>query len=159
MIVFNAPTISLINLIKVINKWKIVVVSNNKNVKINNYWKSLELTNNLVYLSLKDQNNLGYKITRYLELNSYSRKNIGYLFAIQHGAKEIYELDEDINITDINDFDIKSKNYNFFYGIRNDSKMINPYYFFSQRNIWPRGFRLKDIGEDYYNNFFIIFFT
>ena len=44
-------------------------------------------------------------------------------------------------------------NKNIFYGIRNDSKMINPYYHFGERNIWPRGFRIKDIGKDYNNKF------
>ena len=44
---------------------------------------------------------LRYKTVKYLNYNSYSRKNIGYLFAIEHGAKEIYEIDEDIIIPDL----------------------------------------------------------
>ena len=107
MTCFNSPTSNFKNLIKTIKNWKIVVISNSNNIRINNDWKSLNYSYNLIYLTLKDQINMGYKITKYLELNSYSRKNIGYLYAIQHGAKEIYEIDEDIIITDINDFNIK----------------------------------------------------
>ena len=152
MTAFNSPTSSFKKLIKTINNWKIIVISYSNNIKINNNWKLLNFTNNLIYLTLKDQISLGYEITKYLKINSYSRKNIGYIYAIQHGAKEIYEIDEDIFITDINDLNIKLNNKNIFYVIRNDSKMINPYNHFEQRNIWPRGFRIKDIGNDYYNN-------
>ena len=148
-----APTQSFINLLKTIENWIIVVISNTNNIKINNYWKSLNFINNLVYLTLKEQIKLGYEITKYLEFNSYSRKNIGYLYAIQHGAKEIYEIDENIIINNINDFDINLNNNYVFYGIRNDSKMINPYNHFGERNIWPRGYRIEDIGKDYNNKF------
>jgi len=156
MTVFNSPSSSFANLIKTIKNWKIVVVSNTKNIKNNNSWKSLLFTNNLIYLTLKKQLNLGYEITKYLELDTYSRKNIGYLYAIQHGAKEIYELDEDIIINDINDLNINLNKTIISYGITNFSKMINPYNHFGERCIWPRGFSIKDIGKDYNNKFFLL---
>jgi hypothetical protein len=34
--------------------------------------------------------------------------------------------------------------------------MINPYLHFGEKTIWPRGFRINDIGRDYNNNFFVI---
>ena len=153
MTAFNAPSSSLINLIKKLEYWKFVVISNTDNIKINNIWRLLQFSNNLIYLTLKEQINLGYEITKFIKLNSYSRKNIGYLYAIQHGAKEIYEIDEDIIINEISNI---SFNKNIFYGIRNDSKMINPYNHFGEKNIWPRGFSIKDIGKDYNNKFFIV---
>ena len=156
MSAFNSPTPSVVNLIKTIDNWKIVVVSNTKNIKINNSWKSLRFTKNLIYLTLKEQLNLGYKITKFLKLKAYSRKNIGYLYAIQHGAKEIYEFDEDIIINDINDLNINLNNRNISYGITNISKMINPYNYFGERSIWPRGFQLKEIEKNYNNKFFLI---
>ena len=136
MVAFNSPTSYFINLTKSINIWKIIVISNSNSTKINNDWKLLNYTYNLIYLSLKVQINLGYEITKYLEINSYSRKNIGYLYSIQHRTKEIYEIDEDIHITDIKDLNIELDNKKIFYAIRNDSKMINPYNYFEQRNIW-----------------------
>jgi hypothetical protein len=32
--------------------------------------------------------------------------------------------------------------------------MINPYIHFGDKNIWPRGFRLSDIGNQYNNKFY-----
>ena len=34
--------------------------------------------------------------------------------------------------------------------------MINPYILFGQPFIWPRGFKINDIGKDYNNKFFIL---
>ena len=88
MTVFNSPNISILNILnklKKLNTWKIVIISNNKS--IDHIWKNLRYNNELAYLSIKDQKYLGYNIIKYLNHNSYSRKNIGYLYAIQHRAK------------------------------------------------------------------------
>lgn len=106
-------------------------------ISINNIidkkWKKLNCSNKLVYLSLKEQIRLGYHISKYLSLNSYARKNIGYLYAIQHGAKEIFEIDEDITIIDLISFNFNLSNHNIYYAIRNDSRMINPYIHFGEK--------------------------
>lgn len=34
--------------------------------------------------------------------------------------------------------------------------MINPYFYFGEKNIWPRGFRIRDFGKDISNYFFIV---
>ena len=34
--------------------------------------------------------------------------------------------------------------------------MINPYSHFGEKSLWPRGFRINDIGKDYNNKYFII---
>ena len=139
----NPPNLSLFNLLKRLKDWKIVVISNKKN--IDKSWQLLNFSNKIIYLSLVKQANLGYNILKYLDSHSYSRKNIGYLYAIQHGAKEIFEIDENIIISDINDLNINYKKDWICYGIRKDSSMINPYFHFkkSNLNIWPRGFRLS----------------
>ena len=50
----------------------------------------------MVFLSLEKQKSLGYRTVEILPFNTYSRKTIaGYLYAIQHGAKIIYETDDD----------------------------------------------------------------
>ena len=116
----NPPNPSIFHLLNILNNWKILVVSNNK--EIDKDWKS---SNKIIYLSLDKQNNLGYKILKFLNFDSPSeRKNIGYLYAIQHGAKEIFEIDENITIPNINDLNIDYRNNNICFGIRNDSSMI-----------------------------------
>ncbi|VDO17806.1 unnamed protein product [Haemonchus placei] len=47
------------------------------------------------FLSLDVQTKLGFRITTLLPENSYTRKNVGYLYAIQMGAKWIYDTDDD----------------------------------------------------------------
>ena len=148
---YNPPFQSLFNLLTILEDWKIVVISINN--KIDKKWKELDYSNKLVYISLKEQMKLGYHISKYLYLNSYARKNIGYLYAIQHGAKEIFEIDEDIVISDLNSFNFNISIYNVYFATRNDSRMINPYIHFGERNIWPRGFRLNDIGHQHHNKF------
>ena len=149
---FNPPFPSLINLLNIIEDWKIVAISNNNKIDIK--WKELNNSNKIIYLTLKEQMKLGYSILKFLSFNSYARKNIGYLYAIQHGAKEIFEINEDIVISDLNSFNL---NFNkIYFGIRNDSKMINPYIHFGENHIWPRGFRLRDIGNQCYNKFYTL---
>jgi len=151
---YNPPFSSLINLLNYLEDWKIVVISIDK--KIDKKWKELDNYNKLIYISLKEQMRLGYHISKYLNLNSYSRKNIGYLYAVQHGAKEIFEIDEDIAISDLNSLNYNISNHYIYYAIRNDSRMINPYIHFGERNIWPRGFRLSDIGHQHLNAFYTL---
>ena len=117
--VFNPPFPSLINFLNIIEDWKIVAISNNN--KVDKKWEELNYSKKIIYLTLEEQMKLGYSISKFLSFNSYARKNIGYLYAIQHGAKEIFEINEDIVISDLNSF-----NENFskiYFGIRNDSKM------------------------------------
>ena len=41
----------------------------------------------VVYLSPANQSSLGYSVTEYIPYNSYSRKIVGYLYAIQVGCR------------------------------------------------------------------------
>ena len=154
MVTYKSPTVILKKFLKSLKLWRMVVIENNSS----NYrkWKALNSSKKLVYLSLNEQSKLGYKILNHLKINSYSRKNIGYLYAIQHGAKEIYELDEDVLIKDSNVLNINITNSHISYGVRNDSKMINPYLHFGDSSLWPRGFKLKDINYDNSTKFYYI---
>ena len=148
---FNPPTSSIINLEKKIKDWKIVVIGNNETNKIK--WNIFKFSTKLFYLSLDEQNFLNYNITNKLKPNSYYRKSIGYLYAIQHGAKEIYEIDDDIEINDTSYLNNNFGNVYVSYVNRNDSLMINPYSHFGETNIWPRGFKINDIGKQIKNDF------
>ena len=50
---------------------------------------------NLTYLSVEDQKKLGYKTVKHVPYNHYTRKNIGYLYAMEQGAEIIYDTDDD----------------------------------------------------------------
>ena len=68
--------------------------------------------------------------------------------------KEIFETNEDIVISVLNSLNSNFYNNIIYFGMRNDSRMINPYIHFGDKNIWPRGFRLSDIGNQCQNKFY-----
>ncbi len=102
--------------------------------------------NNLKFLSIKVQKKLPFKICKRIPINSYSRKNIGYLYSIQNGAKKIYETDDD-NYPRKNFFsqDILKLNH---YKIK-ETGFVNIYKYFlnNQIDIWPRGLPLSKINN------------
>ena len=153
MTVSNPPTETIKNLEKKIKQWKIVVISNNVSIESN--WDLFKSSNNLIFLPIIAQNKLGYNILKYLNYNSYCRKNIGYLFAIQHGAKEIYEIDENLEFSpdNLSFLDINVNDSFISYGKENNQKMINPYIHFGESNIWPRGFIIRDISSEHNKTF------
>ena len=152
--VFNPPSSSIFKLEKTIRNYKIVIIGNNQSN--DKEWGIFNSSKVLFYLSIKQQKSLKYRILKYLKPNSYFRKSIGYLFAIQKGAKEIYEIDEELefNSNQITNHDFDKKYIS--YVSRNDNLMINPYPHFGYSKIWPRGFKINDIGRQTKNNFYLI---
>ena len=119
---------------------------------IDSKWSDFN-SNKLIFLSIEDQLSLCYQVTKYIPNGSYAKKNIGYLFAIEHGAKEIYDTDDDFI----------SRNYYLLYSNYTDwrlyyannlSQMINPYEYYGIPDIWPRGFKVKDINKNNKNNYY-----
>ena len=151
----NSLNYSIYSILESLKDWEILIISMNEtNDKI---WHIFNLSDKLVYLSIKDQLKLSYVILKYIPMNSYARKNIGYLFAIEHGAKEIFEIDDNIMIKN-SDYINYIFNKTFYERItlckNNKGEMINPYSYFGLNNIWPRGFRLNSLNKDY-NNIYI----
>src|SRR6056297_3221617 len=68
--------------------WHVVIVGDKKS-------KPIENNVNLTYLSVQDQKKLGFSIVDALPFNHYTRKNIGYLYAMREGAEVIYDTDDD----------------------------------------------------------------
>ena len=109
---------------------------------------------NAFYLCLEDQLKLAknYNIVNMIPLNSYLRKMIGYLFAISNGAKFIYETDDDNAPFD----GLFGFRYETFKGLEAnyeksddcETKFINPYSYFGQPSVWPRGYPLERISTD-----------
>lgn len=119
--------------------WHIVIVGDKKTPKD---WH----LDNCEFLDIEKQLNLGFKITHLVPYNHYSRKNIGYLYAIKQGATIIYDTDDD-NMpgqdeivylpqrTTVHEYDTKNA-------------VVNPYVFFGQPTMWPRGYPLDKIKEN-----------
>jgi len=131
-------------------EFKLVVVSD---LKTNQNW-SLE---NSVFLSVKHQINLNYKSLSSTAFYSYTRKNIGYLYAIQNGAQFIYDTDDDNEpISPVVDFfDFKKTKKELEYD-NNSPLILNPLAHFGQPTIWPRGYPLGEINKKSYNDYICI---
>jgi hypothetical protein len=98
------------------------------------------------YWNIERQKGSGYISAAHIPENQYSRKNIGYLAAIEKGHGIILETDDDNLPYD-----------SFWYLHENEIRgrlvshrgWINIYSLFSDETIWPRGFpleRLEDQG-------------
>ncbi|GFO00943.1 conserved uncharacterized protein [Plakobranchus ocellatus] len=99
---------------------------------------------NCIFLSISDQESLGLSLHRLLPYRSYARKNLGYLFAVAHGAKVIYETDDDNRPLDqLKGFNLALTTSGLMYA---GERLFNPYHHFGQSTLWPRGFPLAAVG-------------
>ena len=120
--------------------WRVLIVAD-KRTPIDSF---REFSHNFFeILTLEMQNDLFPTLSKLLPLNSYARKNLGYLYALQSGAERIWDTDDDtfirqefLNEDFLSNFvDIKS--------VGGDG-VLNPYtYFAPGSGIWPRGFPLR----------------
>lgn len=96
------------------------------------------------FLSLGHQKELGFRLADRLPVNHYSRKNLGYLKAMQSGSGIIAETDDD-NFPKAAFFDFKpvSRIVKTFHG----KGWMNVYRYFSKEHLWPRGYPLEYIME------------
>lgn len=119
-------------------KWSFLVIGDYKtpkNFKLN-YGE---------YFSIKNQNNLKFSFSKKCPINSYARKNIGYLTAYKNDTDVIVETDDD-NYPYNNFFEDKKLSHKAKV-IKNKNKWVNIYSAFLKKNIncWPRGLPLNEI--------------
>ncbi len=119
-------------------EYKLIVVGDKKTPK---EWHSP----NVEFISIEQQDNSEFELSKSMPYNHYCRKMFGYLHAIKHGAEIIIDTDDD-NIPNSNwgfpDFNNK------FSFIPEDSGQINIYELYTNQKIWPRGFPLRLIAEE-----------
>lgn len=117
--------------------WQLIVVGDRKTPK---NWN----LRNAIYLSPDQQIQLFPKMAKDLPWDSYSRKNIGYVYAIKQGADIIVDTDDD-NIP----YDDWGKNI-FFEGKFKTvvtKGFVNAYKYFTDEFIWPRGYPINRLLE------------
>jgi hypothetical protein len=96
------------------------------------------------FYSLEKQKQTKLKFAQLCPTKHYARKNIGYLLAVRDGASIIIETDDD-NIP-LRQFWDKRQRIQNVPALRN-SGWVNVYRYFTDRNIWPRGFPLQMVQE------------
>ena len=95
------------------------------------------------FFGLEQQRELGLRVAALCPTHHYARKNIGYLLAMRGGATLIIETDDD------------NTPYETFWDQRRrqqtvrtatEAGWLNVYRYFTDANIWPRGFPLNRIN-------------
>eukprot|EP00249_Psilotum_nudum_P009355 c21875_g1_i1 orf=563-2974(+) len=149
VVVASGPPTEEIRALVKLPGWKVVVVGNSETPSD---WD----VKGAIFLSVDQQAAFGYRILAHLPYDSYVRKTVGYLFAIQHGAKVIYDADENASVLgeDLGTvFDLELTGMNsrkeplLQYIPTHNRTCINPYIHFGQRSVWPRGFPLEFVNE------------
>jgi hypothetical protein len=93
---------------------------------------------------ISEQQRLDFHLARHLPENHYSRKNIGYLLAVQAEAGGIFDTDDDNAPLDswrphaewVDACDLTEQGW------------INAYSYFTSAHIWPRGSPLEFVGAN-----------
>ena len=141
----NAPTVVVKQLAETKEKLCLVVVADKKSPVEYDVPRD-----HVVYLTVEDQEKLHYNIMKMVPWNHFARKNIGFLYAMEHGAKQIFDLDDDnelISVKDIID-QVYKKDKKTFKFIETTQYVTNPYMIYLNQKgeyIWPRGYPLDAI--------------
>lgn len=109
----------------------------------------------IFYLTVQKQQMLHFRVLDHMPWKHFGRKNIGFLWAISHGARVIYDTDDDnkLKALDIPILDEKVTTHveqpKVF-----QHKAYNPYSHFqpSCEHIWPRGYPLDLLQTDLNTN-------
>jgi hypothetical protein len=97
------------------------------------------------FFPIGEQRKLPFSLVELLPEKHYTRKNLGYLLAIQAGAPVIVETDDDnIPLTDF----WKTRGAQASCDTVRHSGWVNVYRYFSPEFIWPRGFPLENLQDE-----------
>ena len=129
------PKTQAVNQFEKMSDWHLLLVGDIKSHAIEN-------SNNLTFLSVERQKKLDFALVQHCPYHHYTRKNLGYLQALEKGAQLIYDTDDD-NLPYDNwrfpAFDIQAHTLS-------GEKFCNIYSYYSKEKIWPRGFPLQLIN-------------
>lgn len=101
---------------------------------------------NCEFYSLELQKALPFKLAQSLPESKYSRKNLGYLLAMQQGADTIIETDDD-NFPTAAFWNVRTPKRTC--RLTAEERWINVYRYYTAENIWPRGFALEHLRDDF----------
>lgn len=107
----------------------------------------------VTYLSPDEQKPLGFKILKYIPWNHFSRKSIGYAYAVQSQCEHVFDFDDDnLLVTSTLDslWNLEAS------ALATAHHVYNPYPYFKPTTenqtevsrIWPRGFPLQFISDE-----------
>ena len=98
------------------------------------------------FWSIERQGHLPFKLAQILPERHYARKNLGYLLAMERGAEVLIETDDD-NLP-LEKFWAPRQAHQTARSPSRDG-WVNVYRYFSDENIWPRGFPLECLQQNH----------
>jgi hypothetical protein len=133
MTTINPPTEAVVLACKSAG-WNVVVVGDKKTPPDWHF-------DGATYLSATDQESLPFSMQHELPWNLPARVMVGYLYAMQHGAKIISQIDDD----NIMHSEWAVPPFDATYEQVADHGFVNIYKSFTDKFIWPRGYPLDKI--------------
>lgn len=103
-------------------------------------WDKSTLPSYVHYFSVEDQIEKWPSLANLLPFNHYARKNLAYLWAIEHNVSILLDTDDD-NSSEVNVFENVPSNYRL---IDSEVEWVNAYGYFGKHEIWPRGLPLDE---------------
>lgn len=98
----------------------------------------------VTYLTVDEQLSAFPKLASALPFNTYARKNIGYLWTFKNGYEKLIDTDDDN--APYEDFWI-NRTSDLSGDLVGGQEWVNAYAYFTEKQIWPRGFPLDAIQE------------
>jgi hypothetical protein len=139
----NGPT-PAVQKLATLPGWRVVVVGDSK-TPAGWSWP------NVTFLDLAAQAALGYSTHALLRTRAYTRKNLGYIYAVHRGARVIYETDDDNALIGDALAPLATSG-----GLGAGSARVleyaageltvNHHVHFAQPGTWPRGYPLESVG-------------
>jgi len=167
----HVPNESIIGVSNMRN-WCLVIIGDN--ITPDNAYDDLAKKNNVFYLSASNQKKFFLGTTtatngfiKMMPFNSFARKNIGYLFAVNFGARVVFDFDDDNVLSPLEDgvtvpppflyrkevdFD-STVLLEFVESEQSSALAFNPYEFMraSHKESWPRGFPVDHLQKNFEN--------
>jgi hypothetical protein len=103
-------------------------------------WDVGKLPSFVHYFSAEAQIKKWPTLANLLPYNHYARKNLAYLWAMEHGVSVLLDTDDD-NSSEIDVFAVSEQKYRV---IQSDVEWVNVYAYFEGKGIWPRGLPLDE---------------
>ena len=132
------------------DSWCLVIVGDKKTPSREAYLEGIGAANNkdVVFLSPEDQDRLYPLLSNVIPWNEMARKNLGYMYAIKHGASLIWDFDDDnMNILPADIVEATKKYRIPCSGFSNHLFNTYPYFDVNETHTWPRGFPLEHIRD------------
>jgi len=123
-----------------VDGWHVVLVGDRKSPPLDKHPHP-----NITYLSVEYQKKLGFRLCAHCPFDHYSRKNIGYIYAMKNAAEFIADADDD---------NVPYENWGkvvayepWSMPVVTSPKLVNIYRLFTDEFIWPRGFPLAAVRD------------